>query len=257
MDKKIKNYLAIAVIIVIFIFAFTAMKFVNSYSRSIQPTSFRSFSVNGEGKVVAIPDIAQFTFSVIIQGGTNIADLQKENIKKVNNSIDFLKSNNIDKKDIKTQSFNLQPRYQTFRCPPVIFGQTKGPCPPPEIVGYSINQTVLVKIRDFEKIGLVLSGVINNGANSVSQLSFTIDDQSALQNQAREEAIKNAREKAKSIAKAGDFGLGQLLSIDERGFTPTFFRAESQAIGADTFPPVIEPGSQEITVNVTLTFEIE
>lgn len=256
MDKKIKNYLGIAIIIVIFVFALVAIKFVSSYSRSIEPSSFRSFSVSGEGKVVAIPDVAQFTFSVITEGDTDIAKLQKENTEKVNKAIKFLKSNDIETKDIKTQSYNLQPRYQ-YSCPPV-FGERRT-CSPPEIVGYTITQTVSVKVRDFDKIGKVLAGAIENGANSVSQLSFTIDEPDTLQNQARVEAIEKAKEKAKAIAKAGDFSLGRLLSIEEGSYPSPIFRAEAKGIGGagDMSVPTIEPGSQEITVNVILTFEIE
>lgn len=257
MSEKIKNYLGIAIIIVVLVFAYATISYVSTYSKSIEPSSFRSFSVSGEGKIVAIPDVAQFTFSVIDQGGLNIADLQKKNTQKTNNAIEFLKSNNIEEKDIKTQSYNLTPRYQYFSCP----RDVSAPCPPPEIVGYTVTQTVLVKIRDFNKIGNVLAGVIENGANSVSQLSFTIDDPTSLENQARTEAIAKAKEKAKLVAKAGGFSLGRLLSIEE-GFVPgpIFAKGIGGDFGVGTEalpPPTIEPGSQEITVNVTLKYEIE
>lgn len=254
MNEKLKNYLGLAIIVAMFAFAYAILSYVNSYSKSIQPSSFRSFSVSAEGKIIAIPDIAQFTFSVITQGGKNIADLQKENTEKVNKAIEFVKSQGIEVKDIKTQSYNLEPRYQYYSC-------KQGPCPPPEIVGYTVSQTILVKIRDFSKIGEILSGVIQNGANAVSQLSFTIDDPAIVQNQARAEAITKAKEKAKEIAKAGSFRLGRLLSIEE-GFTPIpvpIYRDKSfEAAGAAYESlPAIEPGSQEITVNVTLKYEIE
>lgn len=257
MDDKIKIFLGTAAIIVMFIFAFAAVSFVSSYSKSIQPSSFRSFSVSAEGKIVAVPDVAQFTFSVITQGGREIASLQKENAEKVNKAIEFLKSNNIEAKDIKTQSYNLEPRYQYFSC------SKDGACPPPEIVGYTVSQTASVKVRNFNKIGDVLSGVIQNGANSVSQLSFTVDDPTSLQNQARTEAIAKAKEKAKAIANAGDFRLGRLLSIEEGYALP--YRSQSweksaiipPATTPPSVPPTIEPGSQEIIVYVTLKYEIE
>lgn len=257
MNEKIKNCLGITIIIILIVFAFSMVSFVKFYSKSIEPSSFRSFSASGEGKVVAIPDMAQFTFSVITEGGKDIANLQKENTEKVNKAIEFLKTNNIEAKDIKTQSYNLTPRYQYFRPP-----ENGGPVPPPKIVGYTVNQNVLVKIRDFEKIGDTLSGVMQNGANSVSQLFFTIDDPTNLQNQARHEAIEKAKEKAKETAKAAGFRLGKLLSIQEGGFTPIpqIYRAEAlgKATALDeSTTPIIEPGSQEITVNITLTYEIK
>ena len=255
MNNKIKNYLGLAVIAVLLIFAYSGVSYVNTYSKSIEPSSFRSFSASAEGKIVAIPDVAQFTFKVITEGGKNIFDLQSQNTEKTNKAIEFVKSNNVEAKDIKTQSYNLEPRYQYYSCP-----KEGGACPPPDIVGYTVSQTVLIKVRDFKKIGDILSGVIQNGANEVSRLSFTIDDPTLVQNQARNEAIAKAKEKAISIAKAGGFRLGRLLSIEEsQGPGPIYRYSALEAVGGgEAIPsPVIEPGSQEVTVTVTLRYEIE
>lgn len=258
---KAKEVMYAAIIIALMAGAYAAISFVNSYSRSIQPSSFRSFSVFGEGKVIAIPDVAQFSFGVIIQGGKDIAKIQKENTDKVNKAIEFLKSKNVDSKDIKTQNYSLDPQYQYYECR-FAAGETK-PCPPPVIVGYSISQNVSIKVRDFSKIGDTLSGVIQNGANSVSQLSFIIDDSNELKNQARAEAIEKAIKKAKSIAKAGGFELGRLLSIEEGGYNPQSIYSYAKGMGmgsvsADSASvPSIEPGSQEININVNLKYEIK
>lgn len=260
MDEGSKRVIIAGKIILMLVLAYGIISYVNSYSRSVQPSSFRSFSVSGEGKVIAVPDIAQFTFSVIIQGGKDIAVLQKENTEKVNKAIEFIKNNGVDAKDIKTQSYNLEPRYQYFDCSPIIKGEVE-PCPPPEIAGYTITQVVSVKIRDFSKIGQLLAGTIEKGANSVSQLSFTIDDLTALENQARAEAISKAKSKAEAIAKAGKFSLGKLISIEESGFTPPpiyrFSTAESVKDGTQFLAPNIEPGSQEVSVSMVLKYEIE
>jgi len=257
--EKIKKYLNISIIIVLFIFAFSAMLYVSSYSKSIQPSSFRSFSVSGEGKITAIPDIAQFTFSVITESGKDIVGLQKENTGKVNKIISFVKSSGVEDKDIKTQNYNLDPRYQYYSCP--VKQDSVEPCPPAEIVGYAITQTVSVKIRNFEKIGDIMAGVVQNGANSVSQLSFAIDDPSSVQDKAREEAIRKAKARAELIAKAGGFNVGKLLLIDENNYPISDYRygiggamEKSLALPAS---PQIEPGSQEITVNVILRYEIK
>lgn len=257
MSKRIKDYLGIAVIAVLFLFVFTAFGFLRSYSKSIEPSAFRSFSVEGKGKVVAIPDVAQFTFSVINEGGLDIAGLQKENTQKANSAIDFIKSKSVKKKDIKTQTYTVEPRYQRFSCPRPLPGSVAKPCPPPEIVGYTIRQSVLVKIRNFDTIGDIFAGVVKNGANSVSQLSFTIDDPAELENEARAKAIEQAKEKAKSIAKAGGFRLGRLLSIEEGFFGQPIFRTLEARVADVSIPiPTIEPGSQEVRINVTLRYEI-
>ncbi len=260
MSESIKNYLGIAAAAILLVFAYAAISYVNSYSRSIEPSAFRSFAVSGESEITAIPDVARFSFSVITEGGKDVAKIQKENTEKVNKIIEFIKSSGVENKDIKTLDYSLEPKYQYYNCnnPFPLNGK---PCPPPEIVGYTIRQTVSVKIRDFSKIGNILAGAVENGANSVSQLSFEIDDLDKIKNQAREEAIKKAQEKAKSMAKAGDFRLGKLLSIEEGGFTsmPYYLKnMESSPMDDGGLPsPTIEPGSQEVVVNIVLKYEIK
>lgn len=258
MNDKVKNLLGLAITLTVLILAYAAVRFVGSFDKSIQPGTFRSFSVTAEGKAVSVPDIAQFSFSVITQGGTNVVSLQKNNTEKVNKVIVFVKSKGVETKDIKTQSYSVEPRYQYRKCP-----DDGSACDPPDIVGYEIHQSVLVKVRNFDVIGDLLAGIVNEGANSVSQLSFTIDDPTEVQNQARGEAIVKAKKKAKSIAEAGGFKIGRLLSIEE-GFYPGPIPAYGR--GFETFamesqaalpPPTIEPGSEEVSINVTLRYEIE
>lgn len=265
-EDRIKKYLKITGIFIMLVLSYTALSLASSYSRSIDPASLRSFSVSGEGKVTAIPDVAQFTFSIITEGGVDIAELQRENTDKTNKAIDFIKTAGVEDKDIKTQSYNIEPRYQYYNCgirplysPDTIY-PTQEPCPPSEIVGYTIRQSILVKVRDFSKTGEILSGVVKSGANDVSSLSFTIDDQKKIEKEARDIAIKEASGKAKEIAKVANFRVGDIISINE-GYSTPFVRygvSEVSMTGAkDTSAPQIEPGSQEIIVNVTIQYEIK
>jgi hypothetical protein len=268
MDSRIKDVVGIAVGLGIVGLVLVSWMYVNAFSRSIEPSSFRSFAVTGEGEAVAIPDIAQFTFSVITEGGTNLESLQTQNSQKVNAAIEYVKSQGVEDKDIQTQGYQVSPRYQYFDCSsrPFPLGQdvisNVEACPPPEIVGYSITQTVQIKMRDLEKAGSMLSGVVQNGANNVSQLSFTLDNRDAKESEARAMAIEKAKQKAQAVAKAGGFRVGRLLSIQESGipYYPVYDRAVAEfgMDGATAAPaPSIEPGSQDIQVNVTLVYEIQ
>lgn len=258
MTEKIKNYLGAALIFGVIIVSLSAWMYVRSYAESVEPNSYRSFAVSGEGRVVAVPDVALFSFSVITEGGQNLADLQKDNTAKVNRAIDFVKSQSVSDKDIKTEQYNVSPRYEYSSCP-----RDGGICPPPRIVGYTITQTVSVKIRDFEKIGEALAGVVTNGANSVTDITFTIDDQTVLENKARTEAIEKAKMKAEAVARAGDFRLGRLISLEEGFYPPTPYYAYGRggaetALAKDAYAaPAIEPGSQDVMVTVTLRYEIK
>jgi len=251
----LKDRLYLTIIATLIVFAISTLWFVSSYSRAAEPASFRSFQVSGEGRITTIPDIAQFSFGVITQGGIDLGITQEENTKEVNAAIAFLKNQGIEKKDIATKTYQVNPRYQYYSC-----SGENGPCPPPEIVGYTVKQTLQVKVRDFNVIGALLAGVVENGANSVSQLSFIIDDPTAVQNEARKEAIEKAKAKAQALAEAGGFKVGRLLSIQEGTASPPrydFVSLEAAREGAPTPAPGIEPGSQDVEITVTLTYEIK
>jgi uncharacterized protein YggE len=251
MNPKIKDYLGIALIIGVLMIAVAAW----NYSQSFEPASFRSFTVYAEGEATAVPDIAQFSFSVITEGGLEgLEQLKDENARKADAIIDYLKSEDVEKEDIKTTSFSVEPRYSNIRC-------FVGECPAPEIVGYTIRQSVQVKVRDMDDIGKILSGVVEKGANNVSGPWFTLDDPTEVENEAREEAFKKAKAKAEAMADAGGFKLGKLVSVEEggifgKGGGVAFAEARIDSGGGVEEIP-IEPGEQEVKITIVLTYEIK
>jgi uncharacterized protein YggE len=267
MNQTIKNILGGVISLTVLAVGYAAINYVNYYGKSIQPSSFRSFSVTGEGKATAIPDIAEFSFEVITQGGMDIGSLQTKNTDAANKVIAFIKSEGVADKDIKTQYYNVDPRYETYNCRtapinPVSESSVTEVCPPNKIVGYTITQSVDVKIRDFSKIGDIIGGVVTNGANQVGSLSFAVDDQTKVRSEARAEAIAKAKAQAEEIAQASGFKIGRLLNIQE-GYNPyPVYRTPNISMmakseGMDTSSPTIQAGSQEVDVNVTMQYEIE
>jgi uncharacterized protein len=259
MNPLLKNLLGLALIVSLGGAIYLGFLVTKTYDRSSEPSNFRSFTVQGEGKAVGVPDIASFSFDVITEGNTDLAALQSENAEKMNKALDFVTKKGVDKKDIKTAQYIIQPRYESTVCDYSVRGSV---CPPAEIVGYTVQQTTYVKIRDFKLISPLLAGVVESGANSVSGLQFSLDEKESLENSARAEAIKKAQEKAASIAKVGGFELGRLLEISENngGYTPYYARtAMMDAVGGSkeaSTAPAIEAGSQEINVQVNLKYEI-
>jgi uncharacterized protein len=299
MNKTLKNLIAAVGALAVLAIAYAAVSYVNSYGKSIQPSSFRSFTASGDGKVTAIPDVAEFSFQVITQGGKDLTTTQTDNTNTTNKVIAFVKSKGVAAADIKTSYYNVDPQYQTYNCyiqplnssapavsqgtvssgaasapgsAPTAIGGSSGSssgsatsisvCPPSVIVGYTVTQSVDVKMRDFTKISDIMGGVVTNGANQVGSLSFTIDDPTVPQAQARDQAIVKAKAKAEDMAKAGGFKLGRLLNIQDGGFSPYPMYNESVGLSAKAAPaaaptPTIEPGSQDITDTVTLQYEIK
>ncbi|MDE2144616.1 MAG: SIMPL domain-containing protein [Patescibacteria group bacterium] len=249
MNTKIRDYLGIALIILALIGAAGVVTYLNYYAQNAGIN--RAFAVSGNGEAIGIPDVAQVTVSVLTQGGKDISSLQSQNTGKANAVISFLEKQGVDSKDIQTQSYSLEPRYTYYNC-----SSANTSCPPPTIAGYTVNQSIQVKIRDFTKIGSIVSGVVNNGANTISQLSFTIDDPSKLEDQARSEAISKAEARAQAIAKEAGFKLGKLISVDttnNQQLPVPIYGMGSASVAA----PNIQPGSEKISVTATLKYEID
>lgn len=262
--EKTKDYLRIALIIASLVGAYALLSYAGNYSLSVVSSSAPSLWISEEGKGTAAPDIASFTFQVVTEGDLNVATVQEANTEKTNAAIDFVKNEGgVETGDIETLGYQISPRYQAYACNAKLYSAEAmvTACPPASIVGYTVTQSVEVKVRDFEKIGSLLTGVVRNGANSVSNLSFRIDDLTEVQNQARAEAIRKAKAKAVSMAKAGGFRLGRLLSFNEdTPYYPVYY-GKDMAMGMGgaeiSAAPRIEAGSQEVSVRVTLRYQIK
>ena len=236
-----------------------ALGYVYRYGQEVsQGFSSRTCTVDAESIVKITPDVAKFSVSLVTEGGKNVGDIQKQNIDKMNAVNAYLKDMGVEKKDLQTTDYSLSPRYSYPNC--ARDGQSV--CPPPSISGYTLNQSLSVKVRDLEKLGDMLSGVIDKGANSVSSVSFVVDDETEAKDQAREEAIVKAKQKAKDIAKAGGFRVGKMTSLYEDSgspVSPSYNYAEGMGgamKSADMATPTIEPGTNEARVHITITYEI-
>lgn len=225
-----------------------SVKAVWQYGQSVYPA--RAISVSAEGKVVVSPDIATLDFSVVSEGA-NPEKLQNDNNKKVNDAITFLKNEGIDAKDIKTGGYNLSPRYQYDDKRRTSY-----------ISGYTLTQTVVVKIRDFSKAGKILVTLPGLGINQISSLSFDVEDPNKFLNEARKEAFTKAFAKAESMAGQNHVKIKRVVTFNENsGGYPIPFYAKAEVgrgggMGPVLVPPSIEPGSQEVTVQVSVVYEI-
>ena len=218
-----------------------------------KPTN--TISVSADGKVIATPDLATVTIGVLTQG-SSAQDVKDKNNAKINKITDFIKQQGIDAKDINTAQFYFYPQQDWQNGTGVI-------------TGYQGNQTVTVKVRnintDQSKLENILDGVVNNGANQIQGVNFSFADPNGLQEQAREQAIDNAKQKAQSLATKAGLSLGKVVSIAETQNgepRPMPFAASPQAFGmgggADkSVAPNIEPGSQDIIESMTVIFEVK
>jgi len=217
----------------------------------------RTITVSAEGKTVVAPDIAKISFSVVTEG-QNPGTIQEENTKKMNDAIAFIKEQGISEADIKTTDYSLNPRYDYSRPRPI--GDPEGGSNP-YILGYALSQTVTIKVRDLEKIAPILAGLPSKGINQITSVGFDVDDPEIYLNQAREEAFKKAYEKARIMAKQNNTRIKRVVTFTESqgGFPPIYYaKAENSLDGGlgGAMPPTIEPGTQDVTINVMVTYEI-
>lgn len=218
---------------------------VNNYRNGGAANTPQTVSFTGEGKVKAAPDTAKVEIGLVTEGKDSIS-VQNENSSKMNAVIKFLKEQKIGGEDIKTSAYSLSPKYE----------YNKGKS---TLVGYILNQALTVTVRDLSKIGEVLDGAVSNGANQVNSISLFVDKPEELKNKAREDAVKQAKEKASAASKIAGFKLGRVIGFSENTFgePPIFYRALEKGGGDMASAPQIEPGTQEITINITLTYLIK
>lgn len=251
-NSKLKN-ITIAVFLIFVIAGCVYSVFfgpIKKFTDSIIPT--RTFSVSAEGKVIVSPDIANVSFSVVSEG-LNPAVIAEENIEKMNAAIDFAKSQGIEEKDIKTTQYNLNPRYEYDEDKRTTF-----------ISGYVLTQTVLVKVRDLEKVTDIVAGLPGLGINQIGSISFDVDEPENYLTEARNQAFEKAAKKAGEMAAKNNVEIGKIITFSDSGSFP-IFRNESAKLygmGGDSVSvpvalPQIEPGSEELTVQVNITYEIK
>jgi uncharacterized protein YggE len=211
------------------------------------PLERNTISVSGEGKVVVPPDVALIDVGTSIER-KSVAEAQRENTRVMNAWLDKLSGFGVDKKDVQTTGYSVSPSYDYFD------GRTV-------LRGYTVSQNVHVKIRNLDKAGDIVGVAGEIGLNQIGSLSFGVDDSQKVRQEAREKAIANAREQARSLADAAGVKLRRVISFSENGGgmpVPMYYAKDARLeSAAGNAAPSFEAGSSEFVVNATITYEIE
>ncbi len=244
--KKAHVFLATLIIVAVAAIVITALwkaKESNQQDR---------FSITGTGTVYAKADIANLQVGLRTGTKATPALATSESTKKMNDVVAVLKDLGVEEKDIKTTGYSLNPVYN--------YTNQRGQ----ELVGYEVTQNLTLKIRDLAKIGDIIAKTTEKGANQIGGINFTIDDEFALKNQARELAIEKAKEKAELIAKQSGMKLGEVKSVYEsQEPTPVTYAYTNAKLdmavssGGGIASPEIQSGQNEIKVDVTLVYEVK
>ena len=208
-------------------------------------------SVSAEGKKYVKPDLAVINLAVQTEKKTVDAAME-ENVQKMNKIITTLSDLGIAESDLQTMNFQLSPRYEW---------RDKDIFPPSGkriLVGYDVNQTLRVKVKNLNDMGKVIKEATTAGANQVSNLQLTLANPDKVREEVERQAIKQAQAKAKDLAKALGAHLGKIINVqfDHQMPRPIMSRAVNSAVeGAGTVPQ-IEVGKNLIRTTVNIIYQI-
>jgi uncharacterized protein YggE len=200
-------------------------------------------SVSGEATVSVAPDLAQIDAGVTSEAKTarEASDTNNAAMGKV---LLALKGAGIAAKDYQTSRLSLQPQYAPNR---------SGPNP---IIGYRASNRVAILLRDVTRVANVIDTLVGAGANDIGGIGFSVSNASKLLDEAREQAVADARRKAEIYAKAAGVTLGAPISISEGGAPGPVFRGKMAAGMAVSAAPVAQ-GEETLQVTVSASWAIK
>lgn len=246
--KELKNALIIILFLFFSLFLFTKIFGPIPFSINSVVTNKNSFfTAEGQGEATGVPDTARVNIGITQQGNT-VEETQERTNQAAQKIISEIKKLGIEEKDIKTTNYSVNPR-QDFSN-----GSNR-------IVGYEVTQNLEITTKDTKKINSVIDAATASGSNLVGgvQFVFSPEKEKKLLKMAREEAVKNAKEKAESLASSAGISLGRIVDIQENtDGEPPELLMQREGLGAgpeDKTTTNIMPGENKVNIIVTLSYE--
>ena len=203
-----------------------------------------AISVTGEATLSVAPDQAEIEAGVTSEAKT-AREVSEANNAAMGKVLLALKAAGIEQKDIQTSRLSLQPESAPNRPPG-----------PNSIVGYRASNHVTVRLHDVTKIAATIDMLVGAGATDIGGINFSVSNASKLLDDARAQAVADARRKAEIYAKAAGVTLGAPLSISEEGAPgPVTFRR--MAVGMAPSPTPIAQGEETLQVSVSVSWAIK
>ncbi len=204
--------------------------------------------VMGTGTASAEPEVAHVTFGVEVQGA-DAAAVVDEAARKINSALAAAREVGVAEEDLHTVEYNLWVE--------TVYDREQGR-PTGEVI-YHLSHTVRATVRDLSRLGDLLAAVVAAGANTVSDVTFSVEDPAALVAEARRAALEDAQAKAEQMAQVLEIALGKPVLVQEIGGSVPAPRAERvMALEAapGVTPPEVSPGAFTVSVSVQVVYEI-
>ncbi len=224
--------------------------FVNSAIKT------QTFQAQGTGTVTGTPDQGNISFTVT-KTAPALATAQQQANTSMNSIVTDLQKAGIAKKDIQTSNYNSSPNYNDDNA--VVYNPQQSQT----IVSYTVSEDVNITLHDNEQANKVIDTATKDNAENISGPNLTFSDakQQQLEDQARTQAITNAKQKAQSLASAAGIRLGRVINVQDTPATPIYpFRpvmmdAKSPTAAGASIPTQINPGQNSVTATITLTYQ--
>jgi uncharacterized protein len=199
--------------------------------------------ISAEGTVNRVPDLAVIGAGVVTQAGKAGAALGA-NASRMSATIAALKAAGVAERDIQTQSISLQPQYR--------YGDNQ----PPVLTGYQASNRVSVKLRDLARAGAVIDALVAAGANQIDGPELMVDKPETALDEARTKALAAARARAELYARGAGLSVRRIVRIAEgEGYRPPV-RPMAMAMRAEKADTPVAAGEQQLSVNLSVTFEL-
>lgn len=212
-----------------------------------------ALTVAANGTVTVAPDTAFVTLGMET-AGKSLAETQIQNSAVMQKVMERLRGLKIEKERIQTSSFTVSPHYKP---PP----KRPSDAPPvlPEIIGYTVSNTLTVEVRDLDKVATVIEEALSAGANHFHGLHWGLRDEQQARLNALKLAAAKAREKAVTLGESLNVKLVRLVNVTEGGHVvrPALHMARAtMAMEATGGEVPISSGEIKVEATVTLVYEI-
>jgi uncharacterized protein YggE len=213
----------------------------------IQPQGGTGISVLGSGIVLAQPNTARVTLGSEVFDAS-LSNAQAEAARRMDAVIAKLKAAGIADTDIRTVSYNINPQYDQRDANQAV------------LRGYQVQNLIEVKSTNVGGLGALLDDAVSAGATRVFGIRFEASNMEELKNQARAQAMANARSKADQMARDAGVTLGRPISIEESdpgGVTPVRAAAPAAALAVQAPTTPIQGGELQVQTNVRVVWSIQ
>lgn len=255
-QKKLKTTLILFNVFLFVLVLFIVFQTVNTIEEKnfigSDVTTLSTISVSGEGSVLAIPDVAEFTFSVKHEA-KEVSEAQEKVADKVNGIVSFLKEKGVEEKSIKTVGYSTRPRYE-WRSPSRLEISSRERV----LVGYEVIHTTKVTVEKMEDAGTLVGEVGEQGATNISGIKFLVENEDGLKKEARGLAIEDAKKEAEILSRDLGVEIIRLIDFSQSSVLPPYEIREGMLSSDDVKTETsFEAGEEEINSQVLIRYEVK